>query len=179
MTKFVTNATIRDGKPVHSDYNLARLIQFHKEREGKLIRITYEDAKETISDEKRRYYEGALVPAMRHFLNKERDKTKPPLTTKDTRDLIALAFHNRIITDNKGRTVKVPRSTTEMSNKKFGEFIELIVDYMAENGYPVPDPEEYKSWRDSAPPRGQRYFQDIWLPMHDPDMSIDEQFDNI
>ena len=171
--KVVSITKVKDGKPVHDDYNIRSVLGFCRSREGKEIRITYEDYSGNISDEKRRYYEGALIPVLTHWQNKERKHLGlPPYAREDLREIVKKEFNGKMITKNNGQTEKLAQSTTLLSNAGFGRFIDRITQWMEEQQIPVPDPEEYKKWRDSAPPAGQRYFEDIWLPLNDPEWSI-------
>jgi hypothetical protein len=59
--------------------------------------------------------------------------------------------------------------TSSLSNQAFGLFLDKITQYMCDNGIPIPDPEAYLRWCDSAPDVGSNYFRDVWLPLNDLD----------
>jgi hypothetical protein len=42
------------------------------------------------------------------------------------------------------------------------EFVKRVTDWMAEQGMPVPNPDLYKQWRDSAPVAGAESYRE-WL----------------
>lgn len=167
--KLVTISKVIDGVLHHEDTNEGRVKDFLRKRNGLRVRQMLEDYTGNISDEKIGYFEGALIPVLTHFQNKERDTSLPPLTREEMRELAKREFNGVMITENDGTVVKIGKSTRVLSNKGYGEMIDRMVEWMVEQQIPIPDPDEYKKWRDSAPPKGQRYFEEIWLPLYDLD----------
>lgn len=142
----VKNKTIRFGGLIAQE-------RFFERAEGKHIIITLD---ESPTAEKRRYFEGCLVPVM--FYSHPHSGWG---SFADAREILKVNFLpiKLVETDKplkglgRGNALVVP-STTNLSNKAFGEFIEAIVAWLRENVM-VPeeafDPENYKMWRDSAP----------------------------
>ena len=104
--------------------------------------------------EKRRFFEGAVVPAVFYQLPNAGWEN-----FKECREALKLEFLSRWTKTIGGERVRYPLSTTELSNVRFGEFIEKAINWMQEQQMEIPDPEEYKSWRDSAPSAGEVYPQ--------------------
>lgn len=150
--------------------NLARVHDFLYKNKNKKIRVVFEEVDKKIADEKRGYFEGAIVPVFTHFQNKERIKIGlKEYTRGEMREILKREFNGRIIQLTSGKNQKFGQSTNTLSNKRFARFLDKITSYMEENGIPIPDPEEYKKWRDENAQIGQNYFKDVWLPLHDPD----------
>lgn len=129
---------------------LARL-RFMERADGMYGYIETDDAP---TGNMRRYFEGALIPAI--FYQHPRSGW---VTFKDAREAIKLEFFHTFTLDLKGNRAKVSRSTTELSKEGFSELLERITSWMLENGLDVPNPEEYKAWSDSAPPSGEVFPQ--------------------
>lgn len=143
---FVKNKEIRFGSLIAQQ-------RFFENTEGKNIIISLDDAP---TAEKRRFFEGCLVPVT-FYTHKNTDWD----SFVDAREALKLEFLPRKFrTDLAGKQFVIPRSTLELSNRKFGEMIESIVQWLTENQM-VPadaiDPENYKAWRDSAPSVGEVY----------------------
>ena len=169
MSKRISIAKVNEDLSLDHQ-NRAVVHDFLYKNRGKTIRVVLEEHKGEISNEKRGYFEGALLKSFHHFQNKERVEIGyPPYAVSEMREILKKEFNGTMIVNSKGQSEKLGRSTNSMSNARFGKFIDKIVCYMEENGIPVPDPQEYKTWRDSAPDVGARYFQDVWLPLNDPD----------
>jgi len=161
----------KDGKgPDFSGepYKLGRMKDFYSVNRGRQIRYNVELYNGDESLEKRRYFEGALIPVLTHFQNKERSNKLPPYTRADIRLLVAREFNGKVITKNDGTSFKVGLST-KIGNRAFAKMLDRITDWMKENGIPVPCNKEYKKWRDSAPPVGVKFLESVWLPLYDPD----------
>lgn len=124
-------------------------MKFFALAEGKEVVIEIDDRP---TGNMRRYFEGAVVPAMyyQHPHSGWHD-------FRDCREAIKLEFLPGYVKSLKGKRTKYAKSTDSLSKKGFGQFLETLTRYFAENGLEIPDPESYKAWRDSAPPAGEIY----------------------
>lgn len=129
---------------------LAKHVFFEK-NEGANAFLVIDD---TPTDNMRRYFEGAVVPAVyyQHPFSGWAD-------FKDAREALKLEFLAGYTLDIRGQRSKYARSTTELSKARFTAFLEEIAAWLTENGLEVPVPEEYIAWRDSAPAAGEVYPQ--------------------
>jgi hypothetical protein len=122
---------------------------FFERNEGKEAYLEIDDAP---TDQMRRYFEGAIVPAVYY---------QHPFSGwcdfGDAREALKLEFLPAYTLDMKGMRVKIAKSTTDLSKDRFSEFLANVAIWLEENGLAVPDAEEYKAWRDSAPPPGEIY----------------------
>lgn len=139
--------TIKYGELIFSSPMAKR--HFFTQNEGKDAIIDIDDAPTTNS---RRYFEGALVPAV--FYQHPKSGW---VDFKDCREALKLEFLPDYTRTLQGEKIKFPRSTTELSKAKFFALIETITHWMMENGLEVPDPEDYKAWSNSAPAAHQAY----------------------
>ncbi len=140
-------AQIKNGDIVFSS-PIARM-HFYERTEGKDIIIDVDDAPTANS---RRYFEGALIPAIYYQHPKS-----GWVDFKDCREAIKLEFLPGYTRTLKGERVKVPRSTTELTKARFTALIDAVARWMEENGLEVPEPLEYVAWRDSAPAAHEVY----------------------
>ncbi len=125
--------------------------RFFELAEGKDLLIAIDDAP---TSNMRRYFEGAIVPAV--FYQNPHSGWK---SFADAREAIKVEFLPRYVrTIRKGRA-RTSRSTTELSKAGFTKFLDVVSNWMAEQGMEIPDPEDYKAWRDSAPEKGEIYPQ--------------------
>lgn len=124
---------------------------FFERNESKEATVEIED---TPTEQMRRYFEGAVVPAVyyQHPNSGWRD-------FGDTRNALKLEFLAAYTLDIRGLRVKMSKSTTDLSKDRFASFLSDIAVWLEDNGLAVPDAGEYKSWRDSAPPAGEVYPQ--------------------
>jgi hypothetical protein len=94
------------------------------------------------SYKKRRYLEGAVIPAYCHWQygidprDARKDEARRLLFKKD--------FHFEIGEDRAGNPVKIPTSSKGMA----GQILEVFTRYAEENGCPIPNADLYKIWRD-------------------------------
>lgn len=126
--------------------------KFFELAEGKDINIAIDDAP---TANMRRYFEGAIVPSV--FYQNPHSGWE---NFKDAREALKIEFlsgYTRKLKKGKGRRTRYTRSTTELSKEGFTKLLDIITRWMDENGLEVPDPEEFKAWRDSAPARGEIY----------------------
>lgn len=140
---------VQQGKIVFTSELAERM--FFERNEGKEASIEINDAP---TEQMRRYFEGALVPAVyyQHPFSGWQD-------FGDAREAIKLEFLAAYTLDMKGLRVKIAKSTTDLSKERFADFLSSVAVWLEENGLTVPDAEEYKAWRDSAPPAGEVYPQ--------------------
>jgi hypothetical protein len=115
--------------------------------EGKNLLIQFDDKP---SGQMRRYFEGAMVPAVYYqhpFSGWE--------TFKDAREALKFEFLPSYTKNFKGERIRYARSTMTLSKQGFKRFLDMVTDWMLENGLEVPVPDEYKAWSDSAPGPGE------------------------
>lgn len=143
----MTRAQIRNNQFVFSSFMAE--IKFFELTEGREVIITIDDAP---TANMRRFFEGAIVPSV--FFQNPKSGWE---NYKDAREALKLEFCSGYTKDLEGKDMRYARSTTELSKKKFTEFLDNVTHWMEENGMESPDPEDYKRWRDSAPSPGQIY----------------------
>lgn len=100
----------------------------------------------------RRFFEGAVVP---YTFYQHPDSGWE--TFRDAREALKVEFLPSYVKTIKGDKIKTARSTTGLSKARFTKFLETVLQWLEENGYEVPDSEDYKNWRDSAPGVGEVY----------------------
>ena len=111
------------------------------------------------SQKMRGYFEGAIVPFITFFQEGLNHRDYKDL--KNVREWLKIEFNGDFLAVG-GKTHKITKSTK--TNLK--EFIEKLMDWMGEQGYPIEllNPEDYKKWRDEIFPSGE---------ITDPDNYID------
>lgn len=119
------------------------------ELKGKYVEITVDDRP---SSEMRRYFEGAVVPAIFWQL-----PAAGWTNLREARDAIKYEFLPAWTRDTKGLRVRIARNTSDLSKEAFRAFLDKVRIWMWDNGMETPDPDEYKAWRDSAPEEGEEY----------------------
>ena len=124
---------------------------FLEKCEGKDLIIAVDD--ET-TGEKRRFFEGGVVPVYFYL-----HPFAGWRNFKECREAIKLEFIPGFTKSRDGKQIVYPRSTTELSNRAFGEFLEKVTGYLRENFGEIIDSDEYKAWRDSAPVPGSIFPQ--------------------
>jgi hypothetical protein len=142
-------ATIKDKKlEWHSDAHRAMFMDFLSQNNGKKVRIELE--KNPVSNELRGYYYACVVPTCKSVIPEWKN-----MSNDDIHEMLKKAFNSfdcfnpitqRI--ERFGRSAMSDNSNTQRAM----EFIEkirlwLAEDYMKE----LPQPDEYKALRDSAP----------------------------
>lgn len=65
-------------------------------------------------------------------------------------DTLRLEFHYNYTRMLDGKVVRVPKTLSDHDNAVLLQFIDRIMDYRIQNGFPYIDIEKYKQWRDSA-----------------------------
>lgn len=131
-----------DGKgklSLGSEHNRARLSDFLKGSPGMRLKI---EPVLPESRKQRKYFEGAIVPFVTFFQeNLDHNDTDD---LQKVRDWLKIEFNGAFIALG-GKAVKVPKSTKGELNRGF---LERILDWCGEQGYPVEylNPQEYKDW---------------------------------
>ena len=100
----------------------------------------------------RRFFEGAVVPAV-YYQHPESGWE----TFKDCREALKLEFLPLYVTRITGGKERVSQNTGDLTKEKFRTFLDKIMRWLEEQGLEMPDPEDYKSWRDSAPAADEIY----------------------
>lgn len=151
MAKDVFHAQSKNGKLYFgTEYNKNRFSVFLKENDGVRIKII---PNTDISYNKRKFFEGAIVPffALQHLV---RDKEGNPkiMSYEEARNCLKLWFNPEYARTQDGEVVEIAGSSKKLNNKEFTErLIEQPLTYMRENGFLLPNEDDYKQWRDSAP----------------------------
>lgn len=140
---------VNGGLDFGSDHNRIRFNQYLKDNPGKRVKIQkYENP---VSDEMRGYMFGALIP----FLRQISPDSWPAMDDDQIYEVLKKNFN--YFEAYNPLTKRVERfgqsvMNTSCKNLKAMEFIERIGQWVEENyNQTLPDPEEYKRWRDSAP----------------------------
>lgn len=118
---------------------------------GKYAYIVIDD---TPTTQMRRYFEGAVVPAVYY-----QNPRSGWIDYGECREALKLEFLPLWVHQIRGSSAKTAKSTANLSKAQFTAFLEQVTGWMQEQGMEVPDPEEYKAWRDSAPAAGEVYPQ--------------------
>lgn len=126
---------------------------FFERNKGKHAYLVIDDQP---SAQMRRYFEGAVVPAVFY-----QHPNSGWVDFGECREALKLEFlPTRFVHGlTRARSMRVALSTADLSKERFRALLEQVTNWMVENGLEVPDPEEYKAWRDSAPPAGVIYPQ--------------------
>ncbi len=139
----------KGGFDFGSDYNAARFREYMRLNEGKQVKI--EAYANPVSDEMRGYMFGAVLP----FLRQISPDAWAGMNDDQIYEVLKKNFNYfeayNPLTKRKERFGQSVMNTS-CKNVKAMEFIERIGDWVMENyGQSLPDPEEYKQWRDGAP----------------------------
>jgi len=158
MSKDVFHAQSVNGKlSFGTEYNKARFDEFIKANNGVRIKII---PNTDISYNKRRFFEGAIVPffALQHLVQNKEGKTVV-MGYEEARSLLKLWFNPEYIRNSSGgEPTEIAGSSKKLNNKEFTErLIEQPLAYMRENGFILPNEDDYKEWRDSSPLIGEVY----------------------
>jgi len=119
------------------------------EHKGAPVILEIDDAP---TSEMRRFFEGAVVPYVFY-----QHPTSDWETFRDAREALKVEFLPVYTKTISGDRVKLSQSTAALSKAKFTAFLETVLRWMEQNGFEVPDSEDYKKWRDSAPGVGEVY----------------------
>ena len=144
MSKFL--AIIKNGKPEFmSDYNKARFNDWCKENEGQKIQIKRVSSK--VSDNRRGWYFGAIIPFMKTLVPAWNE-----LDDDQLHEVLKTEFNGFIVETKVGkRKYPLPVANRDVDSEQFDNYI-LRISEWCRNNYEqeLPDPEMYKEVRDSA-----------------------------
>jgi len=130
-----------------NEYTKGHFIEFLKDNEDIRLEITPLLPE---SSNMRRFFEGGILPfitfyqeGMNHRDYKDIHKVREWLKTEFNGDVVILG----------GKQHRVTKSTKGLLK----EFIERVMDWMGEQGYPIEllNPDDYKRWRDEIFPTGE------------------------
>jgi hypothetical protein len=128
-----------------SGYNRARFAECLKENEGKKFRI--EPVSPTVSDNRRSWYWGAVLPFMKSLAWND-------LEDDQVHEILKQEFNGFEATgiDGKVKRFGVSAVASDVSVKVFDNFILRLADWVNQNyGMTLPSPEDYKkNYRDVA-----------------------------
>jgi hypothetical protein len=142
MTTFIAQLTKDGGLNFRSPYARSRFKQFATEHVGSEIKLR---ANDETSREMRGFFEGAVVP---YFFYQHFDQGIQIYENEDAaREALKLEFNPMWILDMKGQRIKSAGSTIELNKQEFREFVAKIIQWMEQQGYEIPDSEDYKRWR--------------------------------
>lgn len=149
-------AIAKNGRLNMNEYTRKAFLDFLSENEDMRLEIR---ALLPESQKMRGYFEGAIVPFITFFQEGLNHRDYKDL--KNVREWLKIEFNGDFLAVG-GKTHKITKSTK--TNLK--EFIEKLMDWMGEQGYPIEllNPEDYKKWRDEIFPSGE---------ITDPDNYID------
>lgn len=141
-------ATAEGGFEFQSEYHKHLVKERLKNTVGMVYKITPLDS--PVSDEMRGYMFGAVIPFLRTL-----SAFPDTLTDEQVHEMLKKEFNffEAIdpVTKRKER-YGLSVMNKAMKNRDAMEFIERIANWVLENfNQTLPDPEEYKRWRDSAP----------------------------
>ena len=122
-----------------------------KDNEGKQYRI--EKVKNPVSEDLRAYYFGAVIPVIRTTCEKWEGLSSIEIHEIIKKMLFYFETYNPLTKriERFGRSVMA--SDDWNNTAKAMQFLEIIRDYLVNCGLEMPDSEEYKRARDSAPTR--------------------------
>lgn len=127
---------------------LAKVI-FLEHNKGKPAYLVIDDQPTT---NMRRYFEGAVVPAVFYQQGGWADFS-------ECREALKLEFLPTWARILSGERLKIAKSTTSLSKAQFRAFLDQVVYWMIDNAMDIPNPDEYKAWRDSGPAAGEMFPQ--------------------
>lgn len=150
MSKTLFAPIIKNGEmDFGSEYNEAKFRQFLADNNGKKLKIS--KFENPVSDEMRGYVFGAMIPFLRQV-----DPTAWGIMSDDQIYEVLKKNFNYFEAFNPltKRKERYGQSVLNMSckNVKAMEFVQRVANWVLENyGQDLPNPEEYKKFRDSAP----------------------------
>jgi hypothetical protein len=142
-------ATIEQGKPKMAEYTVAMFHDWCKENEGRQVRI--EPVKKAVSVDMRNYYFGAVLPVVRSTCDEWKNLNSLQIHEIVKKMLFYFEAYNPK-TERVERFGRSVMSDSEWNNTyKATQFLDVVGDYLVQCGLEMPNSEEYKKWRDSAP----------------------------
>lgn len=131
-----------------SEAHRSMFVDFLRKNEGKEVRI--ELKKNPVSDAIRGWYFSAILPAIRSVVPEWKKLSDDEMHEVLKKQFEYFDAYNTLTkrVERFGRTVM----SNESNTKRAMDFIEKIREYFSENYLlDIPDPSEFKKWRDSAP----------------------------
>jgi hypothetical protein len=120
-----------------------------RENEGQQYVI--EKTKNPVSDALRAYYFGAVIPIIRTTCEEWEELSSEEIHEVIKKMLFYFETYNPLTKRMERFGRSVMKKDDWNSTRKAMEFLEIIRQYLADCGLEMPDSEEYKRWRDSAP----------------------------
>jgi len=146
---------------IFSPYNKAKFLDFLSSIIGEEFLLEIIKKPRPKSEQILGYWWGAILPVyIAH--NKglqvkiealdELLKTKviTPQEIEDAHNTLLTEFSPLWVDDIKGKPTKQRGEMKKMNNPQVMELITDVLNWFADNGYPIPDPEEYKAVKNSA-----------------------------
>lgn len=126
-----------------------RFVEFAESNPGCEVRI---DPMQDISPQARKFFEGGIIPFF-FWQQYDPDGGLVYKSYDEARNALKLEFAAEYTLDLKThKRKKVAGSTAEMTDSQFKEkFINPILRWMEENGFDLPDSEDYNYWHENAP----------------------------
>ena len=127
-----------------NDHNRDKFYSWAKKNEGIRLAITDD---EPIGTQKRRFFEGAVVPyfAIQNFID------GAPMPDKEARKTLIYEFNPDYVIKLDGTKKRTGGSTKKFNDDGFRIFLERIEGYFQQNGYEYPSSVEFKEWEKTAP----------------------------
>lgn len=130
-----------------SDYNEARFKDHLKKNEDAVYEIKKRSSR--VSDEMRGYYYGALIPFIRSLIPQWQELDEDQIHEALKKNFNYFECFNPVT--NRVERYGQSAMSVGQSNPKAMEYVMRIGDWVMENyGQSIPDPEEYKRWRDTS-----------------------------
>lgn len=101
----------------------------------------------------RRFFEGPIVE---YFRYQHRIDGKF-LDAVEARKMLRREFNPEYVKRLDGGVETQAGSLAELNSTAFKKFVDSILEYMEENGYMLPDSQDFKRWERSAPLKGEIY----------------------
>jgi hypothetical protein len=140
---------VKNSKPDFlSEYNQARFKQELKDNEGRKYRIS--PVSPSISENKRGWYFGAVVPMLRQL-----NPSWTDLSDEQVHEILKVEFNGfeALGIDGQKKKYGLSAVSSDVPVEIFDNYILRIAEWVKENygGISLPDSEYYKKNRDSAP----------------------------
>jgi hypothetical protein len=140
-------ATIKNkGLTWNSDAHRSMFLDFLAQNDGKKLRIELE--KNPVSDEMRGYYFAAVLPIVRKTCKEWQHLTSDELHEVLKKEFAYFEAWSK--KNNRTERYATPVMSERSNTQKAIQYLQDIADYLASCGYEMPDPEEWKKYRDSA-----------------------------
>lgn len=160
-------AIIKNGKPEFSNMDKQRVRWFCEKKEGLPVRVEFAVQQKAKSEELLGFYFAGVIPA--YIANKKFNLTQEQLDANplllrewckekkikkaeidDIHKMFMFEMSPAIVFDLKGKPHRAGRSLAEMGQEEAMTHIAAVFQYMGDNGFPVPNSEEFKNARDTC-----------------------------